>query len=385
MRYPFVPRVSLLTRLTLAVLTVTSLTACQYLVHLRLFESEGAEEQILPPEPEPAPPPVRVNVFPLQEDLDIVGQIQKVTAHHEDTLFDIARRYDLGIKEIAEANPDVDKWLPGEGTEVILPTQFILPDAPRQGIVLNLAAMRLFYYPKPKQGEAPVVITHPIGIGRENWSTPMGLTKVVKKVANPSWIVPASIRKEHAELGDPLPAVVPPGPDNPLGTHALRLGRRAYLIHGTNKPAGIGMRVSHGCIQLYPEDIETLFNQVPVGTHVRIINRPYLAGWKDGVLYLEAHRPLEEQARAWGDSLKPMIQTVKKAESKKPTEASGPVDWERATQVAKLAQGIPLPITSDKDRLNDGLPPPVAGDKPQTGARAVSSGEGRLCPPYLPC
>lgn len=326
-------------RFTIAALLITSLTACQYLADLR---SREADELSQPSEV--LPPAVRAQIFPLREDSDLVGQVQIVTTRYEDTLFDLARKFDLGIKELAQANPGVDKWVPGEGSRLILPTQFILPDAPRKGIVLNLAAMRLFYYPKPKPGETPVVVTHPIGIGRENWSTPIGLTKVVKKVTNPSWIVPASIRKEHAAIGDPLPAVVPPGPDNPLGTHVLRLGLSSYLIHGTNKPGGIGMRVSHGCIQLYPEDIETLFHQVPVGTQVRIINHPYLAGWQDGMLYLQAHKPLEEQARAWGDNLKPMLQAVKKAMNKKaPTGIA--IDWDRAEQLAKSAQGIPMPIS----------------------------------------
>ena len=361
MRDQIVLPISLLTRSTFLVLAVTSLTACQYLANLRLFGD--AEESTLPIKPRPTQlRPVLMNVFRLYKDSDVVGQVQTVIAHHEDTLFDIARRYDVGINEITEANPGIDKWLPGEGVRVTLPTQFILPDAPRRGIVLNLAAMRLFYYPKPRQGETPVVITHPIGIGRENWSTPTGLTKVIKKVTDPTWIVPASIRKEHAKGGEHLPAVVLPGPDNPLGTHVLRLGLRAYLIHGTNKPAGIGMRISHGCIQLYPEDIKTLFERVPVGTPVRIINRPYLAGWKEGVLYLEAHRPLEEQARAWGDSLKPMIQTVKKAAAKRSGRVGATIDWDLAEQAAKSAQGIPRPIStadsylSSRERCSDSDP-----------------------------
>ncbi|HEX2200552.1 MAG TPA: L,D-transpeptidase family protein, partial [Gammaproteobacteria bacterium] len=197
-------------RFTIAALLITSLTACQYLADLR---SREADELSQPSEV--LPPAVRAQIFPLREDSDLVGQVQIVTTRYEDTLFDLARKFGLGIRELAQANPGVNKWVPGEGSRVILPTQFILPDAPRKGIVLNLAAMRLFYYPKHKPGETPVVITHPVGIGRENWSTPIGLTKVVKKIANPSWIVPASIRKEHAAIGDPLPAMVPPGPDNP--------------------------------------------------------------------------------------------------------------------------------------------------------------------------
>ena len=261
----------------------------------------------------PRPPAGPTNTFPLPPaGTDVVGDVWAVVARHEDTLPDLARRFDLGYDEIAAANPGVDVWLPGRGTKVLLPTEFVLPDAPREGLVLNLASMRLFYYPATGPEETPTVVTHPVGIGREGWATPQGKTKVVSKKAHPSWTVPASILAEHAANGDPLPGVVPPGPDNPLGDYAMRLGIPGYLIHGTNKPHGVGMRVSHGCIRLYPEDIERLFPEVPVGTPVRIVNQPYLAGWNNGVLYLEAHPPLEEDAARWKSSLKPMERVVNK-------------------------------------------------------------------------
>jgi L,D-transpeptidase ErfK/SrfK len=254
--------------------------------------------------PRPAAPPAPVEQPPLVTDrftlvpgTDVVGELQVIRARHEDTFLDIARAYDIGYDELVAANPGVDPWLPGAGTRIVLPTQFVLPDAPREGIVLNLAAKRLFYFPKPAPGDPREVITHPIGIGREGWQTPLGATKVVAKQKDPVWVVPASIRREHAEAGDPLPARVGPGPDNPLGRYALRLGFPSYLIHGTNKPDGIGMRVSHGCIQLFPEDIESLFGLVPVGTPVRIVNQPHLAGWRGDNLYLEVHPPLEDDRR----------------------------------------------------------------------------------------
>jgi L,D-transpeptidase ErfK/SrfK len=174
-----------------------------------------------------------------------------------------------------------------------------LPEAPREGLVLNIATKRLFYFPAPVAGEPAIVETYPIGIGREGWATPTGETSVVSKARDPVWFVPASIREEHAAAGDPLPAQVPPGPDNPLGTRVLGLGIPGYLIHGTNKPAGVGMRVSHGCVRLYPEDIESLFERVPLGTPVRIVNQPYLFGWQAGDLLLEAHPPLDEDPRDW--------------------------------------------------------------------------------------
>ena len=242
-------------------------------------------------------PPIVSDRFVLTPGNGVVGEMQVIRARYEDTFSDIARAYDLGYDDLVHANPGVDPWLPGAGTRIVLPTQFILPDAPREGIVLNIGTKRIFYYPKAAPGEAPVVITHPVGIGREGWATPIGTTTVVAKVKDPVWTVPASIRKEHAEAGDPLPAQVAAGPDNPLGAFALRLGFPSYLIHGTNKPSGIGMRVSHGCVQLYPEDIESLFSEVPVGTKVRIVNQPQLLAWSDGNLYLEAHPALEDDAR----------------------------------------------------------------------------------------
>ena len=213
---------------------------------------------------------------------DLIGDVQVTVVRHEDTLHDIARRYDLGYEEIVAANPSVDPWLPGEGTQVVLPTQFVLPNGIREGLVLNLASMRLFYFPEPGEGEAPVVITHPIGIGREGWQTPQGVTRITQKIVRPSWTVPASVLKEYAENGEPLEPIVPPGPDNPLGSHAMRLSLPSYLTHGTNKSHGVGMRVSHGCVRLYPEDIVRLFAEVPLGTDVYIINEPYVAGGRYG-------------------------------------------------------------------------------------------------------
>jgi len=230
-------------------------------------------------------------------DGDVVGEVQVIRARYEDTFIDIGRAYDLGFDELVQANPGVDPWLPGAGTRVVLPTRFILPDAPREGIVLNIGIKRIFFYPKVTAGESPLVITHPVGIGRDGWATPIGATTVVAKVKDPVWTVPPSIRKEHAEAGDPLPAQVGAGPDNPLGAFALRLGFPSYLIHGTNKPSGIGMRVSHGCVQLFPEDIESLFSEVSVGTTVRIVNQPQLVGWQAGNLYLEVHPALEDDQR----------------------------------------------------------------------------------------
>lgn len=297
-------------------------------------------------------PPVRTDRFTLTADeLEVVGDVQISIARHEDTFSDIARRYDLGLDEVIAANPGVDPWLPGEGTRVVLPTQFVLPEAAREGLVLNLAALRLFYYPKLEPGDPAIVITYPIGIGREGWETPQGRSRITQKLVKPRWNVPASVRREHAQMGDPLPAVVQPGPDNPLGEYAMRLSLPSYLIHGTNKPWGVGMRVSHGCVRLYPEDIARLFPETPVGTRVNIVNQPYVAGWRDGKLYLEAHQPLAEDKERWGDSLVPMEKAVRA----KTADFPGAVDWEKARQVAREARGIPIPISPKSPKLTEVL------------------------------
>lgn len=301
--------------------------------------------------------PLATHTFELESDeTAVVGELQVTFARDEDTLTDLARRFNLGYAEIVRANPGVDPWLPGEGTRIILPTQFVLPDAPREGIVLNLPALRLFYYPKPKKGEQPVVMTHPIGIGKVGWETPLGKTKVISKRKNPTWTPPDSVRKEHAERGDILPPVVRAGPDNPLGAYAMRLGWTTYLIHGTNKPAGVGMRVSHGCIRLYPEDIEAIFGKVPVGTKVRIIDQPLLYGWQADSLYVQSYPALEdddgdvparkaepgESAPAaegrFDDALSSRMWQVVKPNG-------GEVDWALTETVVNGALGIAVPVS----------------------------------------
>lgn len=227
-------------------------------------------------------------------EFNLIGAIEVVEAKQEDTLLDIARRYDIGQEEILGANPDVDRWLPGAGTKVVIPSQYVLPPPPHEGLILNLPEMRLYYFPKPEKGQQREVQTYPVSIGRMSWATPLGTTKLIAKKKNPGWTPPESIRREHAAEGDPLPKYVPPGPDNPLGAYKMTLGIPGYLIHSTNKAFGVGMRVSHGCIRMLPEDIEILFPQVPVGTPVQIINQPAKVGWHGGDLYLEIHPPLEE-------------------------------------------------------------------------------------------
>lgn len=256
------------------------------------------------PREEPQAPNDFVLISPTQS---VVGEPQVVFTRAEDTFSDLAREYGLGYDEIVAANPGIDPWLPGENTAVLLPTQYVLPAVPKEGIVLNIATKRLFYFPAAGEGEAQQVLTYPIGIGRVGWETPLGATTVISKARNPSWWVPISVRREHAEMGNPLPSVVPPGPDNPLGSRVLKLEMPGYLIHGTNTPYGVGMRVSHGCVRLYPENIELLYDLVAIGATVMIINEPYQMGFQDGVLYFEAHEPLEDDAEAPEERLETLL------------------------------------------------------------------------------
>ena len=244
-------------------------------------------------EDRPVEDPIAPNTFVLTHaDQTVIGEPQVVFTSEEDRVSDLAREYGLGYDEILAANPGTDPWLPGVNTPIMLPTQYVLPNVPKSGVVLNIATKRLFYYPKAIDGEPQQVLTYPIGIGRVGWETPLGDTKVVSKAKDPSWWVPASVRREHREMGNPLPSLVPPGPDNPLGTRVLKLEMPGYLIHGTNQPYGVGMRVSHGCVRLYPENIEFLYTLVEVGESVMIINEPHQMGQRDGVSYFEAHTPL---------------------------------------------------------------------------------------------
>ncbi len=282
--------------------------------------------------------PTVTTEVPLHPNTEVIGRIQVIIARHEDTLPELAKRFNLGYEEIVAANPGVDPWLPQEGTPIVLPTRFVLPDTEREGVVLNVASMRLFYYPKPAKGEQGVVITHPVGIGRQGWATPLGRTKVVAKAEKPTWYVPASVRREHAAKGDPLPAVVPPGPDNPLGEHALRLDMPSYLIHGTNKPFGIGMRVSHGCIRMYPHDIAALYPEIPVGTKVQIVNQPYLMGWSGDGLELEIHEPLVEDVERFGS------QYLDELVAQRAAAGGVPVDPSRVADLLAEPRGIPAPV-----------------------------------------
>ncbi len=293
--------------------------------------------------------PSHSTVYPLQPlDTEVVGEVRVVYAKKEDTLIDIARNNGLGYDEMVHANPGIDRWAPGQGTPIVLPLRHILPDTPREGIILNIPEMRLYYYPDSGNGIERVVYTYPVSIGRMDWKTPLGTTKVISKEIDPPWKPPASIKAEHANEGDFLPDVVPGGPDNPLGRFAMRLGVHGYLIHGTDKPYGIGMQVTHGCVRMYPEDIEHLFSMVPIGTPVRLIDQPVKIGRLNGEFLLEAHQPLEEDESPVRVTL---AQIQKAVISKIGPEMIG-IDQAVLQAAVDQISGIPVSISDTLPRLS---------------------------------
>jgi L,D-transpeptidase ErfK/SrfK len=275
------------------------------------------------------------NEFSVAKGDDVIGQLRFITLEKGDTLPDIARHFSLGLNGVSAANPGVDIWVPEPGKRIMLPLNFILPDAPRKGIVINLAAMRLFQF---KGNSEPLsVLTYPVGVGTEERPSPRGLMRVERKVYRPTWHVPASIARDHLKKGDPLPASVLPGPQNPLGEYALYLSAPSYLIHGTNKPASIGLRATNGCIRLYPESVKKLYENTPAKTAVSMVNQPYLLGQRNGVVYLEVHASTEESDSAEFDKIYAKLRTIEK-------ESGRPLDWNKVKNVLAEARGIPVPI-----------------------------------------
>ncbi|WP_311065557.1 L,D-transpeptidase family protein [Halomonas sp. DWK9] len=270
--------------------------------------------------------------FRLPEQGDIIGEYYTVTVDNpEETLIDIARRHNIGYEEIRMANPDVSLWVPGEGTEIVIPARYILPPAPREGVVVNLSELRLYYYPADNPG---IVETYPVSVGREEFATPVGITRTTVKVKDPAWAPPASMRREAAARGEPAPSIVPAGPDNPLGRHAILLAMPSYLIHGTNKPDGVGMRVSRGCIRMYPEDIESLYERLPSGTQVNLMDAPFKAGWAaDGTLFVQSYPQLEENV---GD-FEPLLNAIERVNELAEDQAE--VDYEQVKRAVEAPDG----------------------------------------------
>jgi len=239
---------------------------------------------------------VRAETFRLAHPGDsVIGAPFYVKTRKKDTLLDFARQNNQGYDDMNKANPRVDMWLPGEGSEALIPSFWVLPNIPRSGIVLNRAEKRLYYFP-PEDPDR--IETYAISVGKDGWETPLGTYSIIEKKKDPTWTPPESVRQSHAEYGDILPPVVPAGPDNPLGQYAMRLSNPSYLIHGTNKPWGMGLPVSSGCIRMQPEGIEDLFGKVETGTEVTIVDQPYKLGWLGDDLYLEVHIDKEEKRQS---------------------------------------------------------------------------------------
>ncbi len=315
----------------------------------------------LPPPPTPASAATPAAALDDPSD-DLTGRVKKVRSTKDDTLVDLARQHDLGYIEMLAANPGLDPWLPGE-SDILLPTAFVLPPGPRRGIGINIAEQRLYYF---RDGAEPV--THPIGIFRDGWKTPIGETKVVRKKENPIWYPGPTARIDYPHLG----SAVPPGPDNPMGTHALYLNWNALAIHGTNEPYAVGRRVTRGCIRLYPEDIVTLYPMVPIGTSVRVIDEPIKLGRMGGELYLEVQPTLAQATQIEEDSRFDPVPSPDIRE--RVLAAAGPdaarIDWELVDQTLQRRAGVPTRITT-----------PVAKPKPR---RSSGSWWSALFPPSKP-
>jgi L,D-transpeptidase ErfK/SrfK len=306
----------------------------------------------------------------------VVGEDLHIRSTYKDTLLDIARRYSLGYEEIIRANPGVDIWLPGEGTDILLPGRRILPPGPREGLVVNLPEHRLYYYPKPHKHQKAVVITYPVSIGRMDWHSPLGETAIVGKQKHPNWYPPESIRREHARNGDPIPRVVPPGPKNPLGDYKMRLavGDGTYEIHGTNNPLAVGMAVTHGCIRMYPEDIERLFPKVPVGTKVWLINDPVKVTYVAGDLLIEVHPPVDSEGQTVAPDLGVLSRQLDRALGKNTVA----IHWDFARQALQAASGMPTLVGLEADVSPSPAAPtgtPAAASSVATAVRSTAAPE----------
>lgn len=293
---------------------------------------------------------VEQNEFSVAKKDDVIGRLRSIRLEKGDTLPDIARHFSLGIKEITAANPGVDVWVPKAGERIMLPLSFILPDAPRKGIVINLATMRLFQF--KGDSDSLSVLTYPVGVGTEERPSPTGQMHVERKVSRPTWHVPSSIAEAHRKKGDILPAKVLPGPQNPLGEYALYLSKPSYLMHGTNKPASIGLRATNGCIRLYPENVKKLYENTAVKTSVLIVNQPYLLGQSNGTVYLEIHEPPIDSDAAEFDKLYTKLRKIEK-------ESGRTLDWSKVKKTLAEARGIPVPIFEIRQGSARGIVEPI--------------------------
>lgn len=325
--------------------------------------------------------------FPLPEGSDsVVGEIVYTQVRPGETLVDIARQVNLGYDQIILANPSLNRWIPDEGAKVTVPHRYILPGTTRRGLVLNIAELRLYFYPPTTKGMPHYVVTHPVSIGRMDWRTPLGQTSVVKKERDPPWRPPPSIKREHELDGDPLPDFIPGGaPDNPLGRFALRLGFPSYLIHGVDerKAFGIGMRVTHGCIRMYPEDIESIFSQVAVGTPVLIVNEPVKIGKQGERIFLEVHQPLEENEDEAAPSAPRIPATDVVQFVRRRLGEIIAIDESLIAEIAERGDGIPTKIAQSTMYGTTAQPPPRESSTQQQSSSALDDEYARAVAKYL--
>ncbi len=263
----------------------------------------------------------------------VVGVPFYFKARAKDTLLDVARQNGLGYDDMRQANPKVDVWVPGDGTDVMVPAFYVLPDAPRTGIVINRAEKRLYFFPPNDPNEVRI---YAISVGKDAMGTPLGNFKVIEKRKDPTWTPGPRVRAAHAAYGDILPPTVPPGPDNPLGKYAMRLSNPDYLIHGTSQPWGLGMEVSGGCIRMYPEGIEELFGLTDISTPVNIIDQAYKVGWRGDELYLEVQTGEKSVRRTAREAIPEWV---------KNTEGVT-IDWEAVERAVEEDTGIPQLVGS---------------------------------------
>ncbi len=299
---------------------------------------------------------------------DVIGEMHEYfTWKDDEDLLDIARADELGVIELMAANPGIDPWHPGREQRIVLPTMHIIPDAPRKGVVINTAELRLYYF-SPEDGP----LTFPLGVGRDGFLTPTGSTKIVRKKENPNWYLTPSEIRDHPEL----PKVIPPGPDNPLGEFAMYLGWPSYLIHGTNSPWGIGRRASRGCIRMYPEDIAWLYERLPIGTEVTVVDQPVKLGWKDDELYIEVQPSTRQVDTIEETSRSPAppepIPLAQEADRilLRAGDAGERLDWPAIEQALADRQGYPIRITRPAAEAAPVAPPPEGGQPPEPSATA---------------
>ena len=281
-----------------------------------------------------------------QDGSTVVGRVRVLAPSSDNTLVDIARHFNLGHHEIIGANPGVNVWLPGVGVDVVVPGQFILPPKPWEGVVINIPQRRLFYFPEAEEGQAPQVMTFPVSIAREGWSTPLGLTQVIAKHKDPAWFVPSSIRKEKFEEGElDFPTYFPPGPNNPMGMLAIQIGFPGIFIHGTNRPWGVGMRVSHGCLHLYPEDAALLFPTIKAGTSVRVIDQPFLVGVLGDRLLMTSYKPISEYGETDSAFTRAVIALAPYIRQRSDeNKLIYDVEWKKVDGLLENQQTVPLDI-----------------------------------------